>query len=536
MRPEISPTSWIHNLKAQAGEPSPTTAPRAHRRESRAGSVTTGAKRGENPNTLAANIGDGTDAINFILVAAGCPAHLRALIDCLVGLAGDRTAWFEADDLTVGMRARASGDEMSRDAARKWVQRWRKELCDWQSLKNLALIECAPGGQDSDGKLYKSRYKVNLLQLAADAVEDARGSSHWNRDPSRALELASEAILEDTPQTNPYKQRFRPPRQDDDALLKRNPKTATTLLLEAARILSERGEDVEQWLETFTEGVKQKVRSVHTLKKEQWTVLSTGQGSQGGGVPAVQESLTTLPGQPAEVIVEPAIEPVPQAMDALEAFVNAGAVGFIATMKRDTTGQAQNQKLTLEEAARKLPEFIERNSAGDESFIMRPVGGALIQVDDLGAAERDLLQPFSFLVAETSPANFQSWLALPKETGEEERKLVRDRLIGGVLLGKTGNKGAGGALRFPGSLNCKPERRGADGSFPRVRLAACTLDRFVTVAQLEHAGLLARRPPCDSSSPAPERPVDKNVHRGGGTCSRLREFLKFGFLEEKWQA
>ncbi len=532
MYPEISPTSWIHKLKAQAGEPSPTTAPRAHRRESRAGSVTTGAKRGENPDTLAANIGDGTDAINFILVAAGCPAHLRPLIDCLVGLAGDRTAWFEADDLMVGMRARASGDEMSRDAARKWVQRWRKELCDWQSLKNLALIECAPGGQDSDGKLYKSRYKVNLLQLAADAVEAARGCPKWDRDPSRALELASEAILEDTPQTNPYKQRFRPPRQDDDALLKRNPKTATTLLLEAARILSERGEDVEMWLETFAESVKQKVRSVHTIKKEQWTKLSTGQESQGGDVPAGQESLSTLPGQPAEVIVEPALEPIAQAMGGLEAFAGVGATSFLVTMKLEATGQAQSERLTLKDAVLKLPEFIERNSAGEESFIMRPEGAPLIQFDDCGASERDLLAPFAFFEEETSLENYQSWLALPSGTGEEERKRVRDRLLKGALLGSSANGGAGGATRWPGSLNCKPERRCVDGSFPRVRLITAIHNRIVTVSELEDAGLLASLPPCDSSFPALERLVDKNVHRGGGHVPDYEDSLNLVSLKK----
>ncbi len=268
---EVSPTSWIHQLRAQNSEQPPRSATRP--RGNSVARVTTDTKRGENQNSLVANIGDGTDAINFILVAAGCPAHFRPLIDCLVGLAGDRTDWFEADDLTVGMRARVGEEEMSRDAAKKWVQRWRKELCDWQSRKDLALIECSPGGQDTDGTRYKSRYKVNLLRLAAEAVEDARNSSQWNRDPSRAVELASQAILEDTPQTSAYKQRFRSPRRDDDALLARNPKTAMTLLVETARIMTGRGEDVAQWWHEFTQQVAEKLPNVHTSKKEQWTNL-----------------------------------------------------------------------------------------------------------------------------------------------------------------------------------------------------------------------------------------------------------------------
>lgn len=405
------------------------------------------------------------------------------------------------------MRTRVGEEEMSRDAARKWVQRWRKELCEWQSRKDFALIECSPGGQDTDGTRYKSRYKVNLLRLAAEAVEDARNSSHWNRDPSRAVELASQAILEDTPQTSAYKPRFRSPRTDDDALLERNPKTAKTLLLKAMKILSGRGEDTDRWLETFTQDVKQSVTSfaatkedqwtvlssalesqtVHTIKKDQWTILSSALESQGGEAAAPEESLATTCGD----IEKAAIEPVAQAWDGLEAFASVGATGFLATMKLEATGQGQSEKLTLKEAALKLPEFIERNCAGEESFIMRPEGAPLIQIDDCGAAERDLLQPFSFLVAETSQENYQAWLALPSGTEEEERKRVRERLLTGALLGSSANVGAGGAMRWPGSLNCKPERKLTDGSFPRVRLVAATNNRIVTAAVLEQAGLLA---------------------------------------------
>ncbi len=283
---KLSPTSWIHQLKQQSNS---TTTPvdvlPPVRGKCAVEHVTTDAKRGNNQDTLVANIGDGTDAINFLLVEAGCPASLRPIIDCIVGLAGDRVEWFEADDATVGERARLGDDQFSRQAACKWVQRWRKKLIEWQTPRNFALIECSPGGQAPDGTRYASRYKVNLLALAAATVEEARKSNLWRYgEQSRALELAARTIIEDTPETKAYKPRFRAPRRDDNALLSRNPKMAKTLLGEVARIMHERGEDFNAWFDEYTESIRQ-AASVHTKEKDQWTHLSTvePEESHGGG-------------------------------------------------------------------------------------------------------------------------------------------------------------------------------------------------------------------------------------------------------------
>jgi hypothetical protein len=497
---KVSPTSWIHQLKQQVpSTPTPIDVRPPVRGKCTVEHVTTDAKRGNNQNTLVANIGDGTDAINFLLVEAGCPAHLRVGIDCIVGLAGDRVEWFEAPDATVGMRARVGGELMSRDAACKWVQRWRKALIEWQQTNNLALIECSPGGQAPDGTRYPSRYKVNLLALAAATVEEARGSNLWKRgDLSRALELAAQTIIEDSPETPAYKQRFRAPRRDDNALLKRNPKMAKTLLGEVARILHKRGEDFNTWFDEFAESIRQDV-NVHTIEdKDQWTNLSTvePEESHGGGI---------LP--PTEA--QQAASDVCAAVDLLS---SVGASEFLATMKDETTEKVTSDNVTLRELVTKLPEYVERNADGIESFIVRPKDAALIQLDDCTSAERDHVAPAAFMVIETSEANYQTWLALPEETSDGERKRVRDRLLRGEWR-TSANVGAGGALRFPGSLNCKPERRRADGSLPRVRLVQSAYGRFTSEAELEAAGLLGKpAPPCDSSLFNPPRPMDKNVH------------------------
>jgi hypothetical protein len=541
---ELSPTSLISQLLRQqrAGEQPSRADDRPRIRLDKGEScivedVVTDTKRGENQNTLIAEIGDGTDAINFLLVAAGCPANLRPLIDCLIGLAGDRVDWFEAADEVVGTRARAGDGEMSRDAAKKWVQRWRKALIEWQTFKNLALIECSPGGQDRDGTRYPSRYKVNLLWLAAATVEKARSSDFWRNNPSRALAVAADEIIEDTPETDPYKPRFRKPKRNDDALLERNPKTALTLLTEVARIMRERGEDVAEWWETFTQQGAARVltshtedkQSVHTKDQEAVDkIIHRDNGVTGGAVVTARPSENAGTSQSDgkvrsfghlpdnEALIDEIKRATAEAYDALDAFVSVGATSFLVTMKDEATHEARSKKVSLREMPQAITERIEQNSHAEESLILRPNGASLIQVDDCTAAERELLAPFAFLVAETSPENFQAWIALPEETSEDERKRIRERLFKGALLNSPANVGAGNAMRWIGSRNCKRERRGADGSFPRVKLIQSSFARFVTEPELQDAGLLAPDvPPCDSPlPPAPEkRPMDKIVHR-----------------------
>jgi hypothetical protein len=496
---KVSPTSWVHSLGTN--KPAETASRNSYK-------ITADNKRGDNQYTIAANIGDGTDAINFILVAADCPAKFRPFIDAIVGLAGDRTEWFEADDLQVGMRARVGDEKFSRVAAQKWVQRWRKEFCEWQTRKNLALVECSPGGKDTNGINYRSRYKVNLLRLAADTVKDARDSTQWNRDPSSALELAAQAILEETPETPSYKQRFRSPRTDDEAMLKRSKKTVMTLFNKMIDIERRRGGEVEELLEVRIRAQQAFARVdsfvhpevVHTLEEEEWTTESQG----GGG--AVDSWVDNFVHPEAE---EADIDPITEAYEALDAFSTAGATDFIVTMKDESTGAVTADNVTLRELVAKFPNYIERNSHERESLIVRPTNAVLIQVDDCTLTECNALASVAFLIAETSTDNYQAWLALPDGTSGDERKRVRDRLLRGAWK-TSANVGAGGAMRFPGSLNCKPERRRADGSLPRVRLVNSSSGRFTTEAELESAGLLA--PPCDSSLPLCCEPLPK---RGG---------------------
>lgn len=195
-----------------------------------------------------------TEAINQLLAQKDCPSECRPLIDYLIGIAEGNTDWIEKSDAEVGACARPRKEMPSRAAAQKWVQRTRKILMDWQKKENLALIEVSPGGKDSEtGETFKSRYKLNILKLAEETVGQAQNLSQWHREPLRAVELAAEVVIEDTPQTRAEKPRFRSPRRDDDSILRRNPKTALTLLKEVRNILERKGEDVEEFWQSFYE-------------------------------------------------------------------------------------------------------------------------------------------------------------------------------------------------------------------------------------------------------------------------------------------
>jgi hypothetical protein len=516
---KLSPTSWIHSLKAKAIEP---PAHKPFSKISSVGSVATNTKRGHNQETLVADIGDGTDAINFLLVAAGCPAEYRPLIDCLVGLAGDRTEEFEADDLTVAMRARATDEKFTITAGRKWVQRWRKKLIAWQNRKNLSLIVCSPGGEN-DGIRYKSRYKVNLLWLAAQTLEEARNSSNWHNDPTNALTLAAQNVLEETPQTPAYKQRFRAPRRDDDALLNRNPKTALTLLEDVARILIARGEDVEAFCDTFTGQLKKRMLAVHTTDKNQWTTKE----SQAGGFRPVPPVVVASEPAPVDKIVHWSSEPdVELALEALQSFEAAGASSFDVTMRDEESGRAKDfETLTGAELPAWLPELLSRNGRKRESLIIRPRGASLIQCDDLASSDLERLNPFSFLTAETSSNNFQAWLAIADDLDAPALADVRARLLPVI----NADKGASGAMRWPGSLNRKYEPA------PLVELRRCTSFLKVGVAELEKAGLLApQKPPCDSlmlSMPKPLTRRGRAVEPSYELCERTVKSGKKGRVD-----
>jgi hypothetical protein len=152
-----------------------------------------------------------------------------------------------------------------------------------------------------------------------------------------------------------------------------------------------------------------------------------------------------------------------------------------------------------------LPQYLERNEREHESFIVRPRGGHLLQVDDCTLEVVKLLRPHCRFTIRTSHDSYQAWLAF--KTGEE-LAAVRERLFE-KLKPAGANPGGNGALRFPGSLNCKLKHRRSDDTFPRVFLDS-TFGRMATFANLEAAHLLA--PLSESRDDAPRRATTRDKH------------------------
>ncbi len=120
-----------------------------------------------------------------------------------------------------------------------------------------------------------------------------------------------------------------------------------------------------------------------------------------------------------------------------------------------------------------------------------------------------LLEDVSFMTVETSPNNGQVWLALPENTSDEESRIIKERLFA-VLKPMDANTGASGGLRWVGSMNCKPQYKAEDGSFPRVKLLSYDFNRTVTIDELDVRGLLGEVKPALELVKIPQERSSKN--------------------------
>ena len=134
----------------------------------------------------------------------------------------------------------------------------------------------------------------------------------------------------------------------------------------------------------------------------------------------------------------------------------------------------------------------------ERNVIVRPHGTnrTFIQLDDLKADQLTPLAPAVFLALETSPGNFQAWVAL---AGIEDRDFAR-RLRKGTGADAT----ASGATRVAGSLNFKDKYA---PNFPRVALHQANPGRLASAAELDRLGLVApHNPEPPLTSPTRSRP------------------------------
>jgi hypothetical protein len=160
--------------------------------------------------------------------------------------------------------------------------------------------------------------------------------------------------------------------------------------------------------------------------------------------------------------------------------------------------------ISLADLTRTLPAMLGTANAERLNFIVRPFGDGvtLMQLDDLSREKLARVAPAMFLGIETSPENFQAWLAM---AGNEDKDFTRR-----VKRGAGADINASGATRIAGSLNLKQKYA---PNYPRVAVCEMQPGHITNAAELERLGLVA---PPEEFKPLPASPA-RFEHRGGHT-------------------
>jgi len=187
----------------------------------------------------------------------------------------------------------------------------------------------------------------------------------------------------------------------------------------------------------------------------------------------------------------------------LDLFQGFGVQCFSLTFTDDTGRKvAFKRNRSVESLRSELPALLFTSSEKRLNVIVRPIASSnlsLIQLDDLSASQLDRVRGFSFLVLETSPENFQAWVAVRDASPETIRRVKK---AAGADLN------ASGATRLAGSYNFKSKYA---PNYPRVRLHSIAPLHAVTVSELDRAGLIA---PEEHTVSAPRHaPTHRRRHR-----------------------
>ena len=192
-----------------------------------------------------------------------------------------------------------------------------------------------------------------------------------------------------------------------------------------------------------------------------------------------------------------------EAQAMLDTFASVGATHFdVTSITRAGDKESFRRNVSLADLTCILPSMLDDAAGKEFNVIVRPHGAGVtfIQLDDLKAPGLPALAPPVFLVLETSPANFQAWVAM--RNGEDKDFARRPR------KGTGADPTASGATRVAGSLNFKDKYA---PNFPRVTIHQANLGRLAGVAELERLGLVA-----EPQAPVPVRNSPARLRPGPG--------------------
>ena len=168
----------------------------------------------------------------------------------------------------------------------------------------------------------------------------------------------------------------------------------------------------------------------------------------------------------------------------LAAFASVGARAFNLTLT-DSNGEKvfYRPNRPLEELRRTIDRILQDAERNRHNVIIRPrsTTATLIQLDDLDFAKAERIAPRAFIVFQTSPANYQAWVAVEQGAPEDfRRRFIKG--IGGA------DDTASASTRIAGSLNFKTKYAPA---FPVVAIIHANPGNVTSTAQLESAGFVA---------------------------------------------
>jgi hypothetical protein len=198
---------------------------------------------------------------------------------------------------------------------------------------------------------------------------------------------------------------------------------------------------------------------------------------------------------------EATVTDLDEALRMLDTFASAGATHFDLThisIEGEKRGFRPHQSLS--QLKNSLPKLFPGATARQNNIIVRPASDTVqfVQLDDLDEAKLKRAGEAAFLTLQTSPGNYQAWIAVSGlATGEEAKEFARR-----LRKGAGADPSASGATRIAGTTNYK---RKYEPDFPKVRIVTAAPGRIVTQAALDSLGLVAPPEPAPAVIPLRSR-------------------------------
>jgi hypothetical protein len=210
----------------------------------------------------------------------------------------------------------------------------------------------------------------------------------------------------------------------------------------------------------------------------------------------------------------------------IEAFESVGVQCFDLTITDEVSNPAKKRtrqfkrNLSGTELKQHLDSVLPQCERERLNVIVRPHAGSqmyLAQLDDLSPSALKKIQNYCFITLETSPNNYQAWIAIEGGDIQSARRLRTDL---------NADRGASGAVRLAGSRNFKPKHQQIN--YPQIKVIDKEPGLITDVQQLEEENVLNSQAPRVNLM----RPNNRSAPR---TMPNYDNFMERAHLNSKGQ-